>query len=113
MNTFKAATEKGKERKRRVVASILYQPTRYDLLVSFYKTVLPLFKGYVLVFQSDTPIIHKVYYKQVSLVKEFYSYFVNPSVLEKCKTAKEKRMQIRVNYRHERQKESRNHMSII
>ena len=89
MNTFKAATEKGKERKRRVVASILYQPTRYDLLVSFYKTVLPLFKGYVLVFQSDTPIIHKVYYKQVSLVKEFYSYFVNPSVLEKCKTAKQ------------------------
>ena len=36
-------------------------------------------------------VIHKVYYysKQISLVKEFYSYFVKPDVLENHKKGKD------------------------
>ena len=89
MEKFKTGTEKGKERKRRVVSTILYKPNRYTLLVSFYKTVLPIFKQYVLLFQSDLPLIHKVYPKQISLVMEFYSYFVKPDVLENHKKGKD------------------------
>ena len=36
-------------------------------------------------FEGDSPLIHKAYYQQVNLVKEFYSYFVKPSVVAKCK----------------------------
>ena len=48
--------------------------------------MLPTFKSCVLLFQSDKPLIHKVYHKQVSLVKEFFSYFIDPGALSKCKT---------------------------
>ena len=39
-------------------------------------------------FPGDSPLIHKVYYEQVNLVKEFYSYFVKPSVVATCKKGK-------------------------
>ena len=48
--------------------------------------MLPTFKSHVLLFQRDKPLIHKVYHKQVSLVKEFFSYFIDPDALSKCKT---------------------------
>ena len=33
-----------------------------------------------------TGLIHKVYHKQLSLVEEFFSYFIDPDALSKCKT---------------------------
>ena len=86
MEKFKTGgTEKGKERKRRIMSSLLRQPNRYRLISSFYQTILPIFKSYVLLFQSDKPLIHKVYHKQVALVKQFFSYFIKPDALERCK----------------------------
>ena len=41
-----------------------------------------------MMFQGDSCLIHKVYYQQVNLAKEFYSYFVKPSVVAKCKKGK-------------------------
>ena len=37
-------------------------------------------------FKSEKPLIHKVYHKQVSLVKKFFSYFMEPDALSKCKS---------------------------
>ena len=85
MEKFKSGTEQEKERKRRKVSSFKF-PKHYVLYTSFYQSVLPTFKSYVLLFQSDKPLIHKVYHKQVSLVKEFFSYFIDPDALSKCKT---------------------------
>ena len=79
-----STTKKGKERKTRVINK-LNQPKQYTLLTSLYQSVLPLFKSYVMLFQSEKPLIHKVYYKQVSCVRTFFSYFVKPDVLVKCK----------------------------
>ena len=85
MQKLKSGTEQGKERKRRIVSSFKI-PKRYVLYTSFYQSVLPTFKSHVLLFQRDKPLIHKVYHKQVSLVKEFFSYFIDPDALSKCKT---------------------------
>ena len=80
MEKFKSGTEQGKQRRRRIVSSFTF-PKRYVLYTSFYHSVLPTFKSYVLLFQSDKPLIHKVYHKQVSLVKEFFSYFIDPELV--------------------------------
>ena len=80
MEKFKSGTEQGKQRRRRIVSSSKF-PKRYVLYTSFYHSVLPTFKSYVLLFQSDRPLIHKVYHKQVSLVKEFFSYFIDPELV--------------------------------
>ena len=80
MEKFKSGTEQGKQRRQRIVSSFTF-PKRYVLYTSFYHSVLPTFKSYVLLFQSDKPLIHKVYHKQVSLVKEFFSYFIDPELV--------------------------------
>ena len=80
MEKFKSGTEQGKQRRRRIVSSFTF-PKRYVLYTSFYHSVLPTFKSYVLLFQSDKPLIHKLYHKQVSLVKEFFSYFIDPELV--------------------------------
>ena len=85
---FKSSTEKGKEKKQIIISKLLHNQTRYVLFTSFYHSVPPIFKSYVMMFQGDSPLIHKVYYQQVNLVKEFYSYFVKPSVVAKCKKGK-------------------------
>ena len=54
------------------------------MVSSFYEGVLPVFKSFIMCFQSAKPLIHKVYYRQIELFQEFLSYFVKPSVLGKC-----------------------------
>ena len=85
MEKFKSETEQGKERKRRILSSLKF-PKRYALYTSFYQSVLPTLKSYVLLVQSDESLIHKVYHKLVSLAKEFFSYFIDADVLSKSKT---------------------------
>ena len=58
MEKFKSGTEQGKEWKRRIVSSFKF-PKHYVLCTSFYQSVLPTFKSYVLLFQRDKPLIHK------------------------------------------------------
>ena len=54
------------------------------LVSSFYEVVLPVFKSFIMCFQSAKPLIHQFYYRQIELFQEFLSYFVKPSVLGKC-----------------------------
>ena len=84
----RSVTEKGRERKQRVIGK-LHQLNHYTLLTSLYQSVLPLFKSYVMLFQSEKPLIHKVYYKQVDAMRTFFSYFVKPDVLATCKNGKQ------------------------
>ena len=55
MEKFKSGTKQGKEKNWRIVSSFKFP---YDLL-----------------FQSAEPLIHQVYHKQVSLVKELFSLY--------------------------------------
>ena len=85
IDKFKSSTEKGKERKQRIISKLLYNQNRYVILTTFCQSVLPIFKSHLMRFECDSPLIHKAYYQQVNLVKEFYFYFVKPSVVAKCK----------------------------
>ena len=60
-----------------------------SLLKSIYDSVLPLFKSYVMLFQQEQPLIHKIYYEQIDVVRTFLSYFLKPEVLAKCKNVKQ------------------------
>ena len=82
------ATKKGKARKIQIIKTLLYSSKRVSLLISIYQTVLPLFKSFVM-FQQEKPLIHKIYFEQVSIIKNFLSYFVKPDVLVACKTRKQ------------------------
>ena len=42
-----------------------------------------------MLFQQEKPMTHKIFPKQLELVKTFYSYFVKPVVLKTCQTAKD------------------------
>ena len=44
---FKAATEKGKERKRRVISVIFHKIRSYALITSLYQSILPISKSNV------------------------------------------------------------------
>ena len=82
----KKLTKKGKERKKRIVDVLLLNAKKVSLISSFYEGVLPVFKEFMC-FQSSKPLIHKVYYRQIELLKQFLS-FMKPSVLANCTTGK-------------------------
>lgn len=77
----KNMTEEGKRRKKRICEKIFY--TRFDTLLTlnFYCSVLPLLKNYVMLFESKTPLIHKLHDKQLDVFRKFLSCFVKPEAL--------------------------------
>ena len=83
----KRFTPKGKARKMRIVDKLL-QKNKVTLLCGLYESVLPLFKIYIKNFQKSTPMIHKLYYEQMDLFKQYLSYFVKPSVIKQHNTGK-------------------------
>ena len=78
----KKVTAKGKERQSRIVKALLFN-MKVSLVFSLYEAVFPVFKSFIMCFQSAKPLIHKVYYRQIELFQKFLSYFVNPSVFGK------------------------------
>lgn len=72
----KNLTPDGKERKRRIIKKLLHCEKQTLLTLNFYKSVLPLLKSYVCLFQSSTPLVHKLYDKQETLMRQFLSNFV-------------------------------------
>ena len=75
-----SGTAKGKECKNCIIAK-LFKQRKLKLHVSFCKTLLPMFKRYIMLFQREEPLIHKVHYEQVKIIKRFLSHFVLPSNL--------------------------------
>ena len=47
-----------------------------------------MFQRYVMLFQREESLIHKVHYEQVEIIKRFLSYFVLPSKLVGVKSGK-------------------------
>ena len=86
---YAGGTTKGKARKSKIVTKLCLNRKYVSLLTGVYDTILTIFKKYVMLFQQEKPVIHKIYPKQLELVKTFYSYFVKPEVLKTCQTAKD------------------------
>lgn len=74
-------TEAGKLRKDRITSKLFF--TRDDTLMqlNFFSDALTLLKEFVMLFQSQAPLIHVLHEKQVSLLKQFLLSFVKPEYL--------------------------------
>ena len=84
----KTFTPDGKAWKMRTADIVLFSESKVTLLTSIYRSVLPIFKKYVMLFQRDKPMIHELHYDQIDLFNQFLSYFVKPDVLAKCTTGR-------------------------
>ena len=84
----KTFTPDGKARKTRIADVVLFNESKVTLLTSIYRSVLPVFKRYVFLFQRDKPMIQELYYDLIDLFNQFLSYFVKPDVLAKCTTGR-------------------------
>ena len=61
----KTFTPDGKARKMWIDNGVLFSDSKVTLLTSIYRLVLPFFKKYVMLFQRNKSMIHKLYYDQI------------------------------------------------
>ena len=69
------------ERKMRIIERLFVQRKRTMLILNLYKSVLPLLKKYVLLFEMKKPLIHKLHDQQIELLLEFLGCFLKPETL--------------------------------
>ena len=65
----KNLTDDGKERKERIVEKVLFKEQL------FYQAILPLIKNYVVLFQSNVPLVPKLHDRHEQLLRYFLSCF--------------------------------------
>ena len=70
---YQGGTDAVKERKTRIVNKLVLNHRHVSLLTPIYDSVLPLFKSYVMLFQWEQPLIHKIHYEQINVVRTFLS----------------------------------------
>ena len=92
----KTFTPDGKAWKMRILDAVLFSQSKVTLLTSIYRSVLPIFKKYVMLFQRGKPMIHELYYDQTDLFSLFLSYFIKPNILAKCSYNCEKNFEIEI-----------------
>ena len=69
----KNLTDDGRKRKKRIVEKVLFKDMQTMLITLFYQAVLPLLKNYVVLFQSNAPLVHKLHDRQEQLFRDFLS----------------------------------------
>ena len=78
----KKLTEDGQKRTDRIIRRLFIQSKQMLLYVNFYCAVLPLLKRFVLLFQTQKPMIHILHDEQFSLVKKFLGCFIKPECIK-------------------------------
>ncbi|XP_072042205.1 uncharacterized protein, partial [Amphiura filiformis] len=77
----KNMTTDGKNRKKRIYEKLFFTGEKTKLMLKIYGCVLPILKKYVMLFQTQEPMIHKLNDKQKELFVEFLTCFIKPEVL--------------------------------
>ena len=72
----KSLTEKGKERKSRLVEKLIEQREKFVLIANHYVSVLPLLKSFVCILQAKNTNIHRIHDLMVDNLKSFFGCFV-------------------------------------
>ena len=78
----KKLTADGQKRTDRIIGRLFIQNKQMLLYVDFYCAVLPLLKRFVLLFQTQKPIIHILHNEKFSLVKKFLDCFIKPECIK-------------------------------
>ncbi len=81
-------TEQGKLRKARIVNKLFFKQKKTLLHIHLYNTVLPLLKDYVMVFQGQNTLVHKLHEKQVETFTTFLACFVKAEYLQELSPSK-------------------------
>ena len=76
----KKLTVAGKDRKKALVSKIIVQNKKTLYILNFYISSLAILKEYVCLFQSNTPLVHKLHVKQLEIFKEFLAGFIEIDV---------------------------------
>ena len=76
-------TKLGRKRKERLVVKLFPHADELLLTIHIYTAALPVLKEYVMLFQRDEPLIHKVHDKLEELFREFLGFFIKPQFLNK------------------------------
>ncbi|XP_061574017.1 zinc finger protein 62 homolog [Cololabis saira] len=71
-------TENGKNRKKRIVNCLFFKQKKTVLQLNLYLSVLPLLKEYVMVFQTQSLMIHKLHDRQEAVFRKFLACYVRP-----------------------------------
>lgn len=74
----KKSTKEGKQRKESILDALFYTSEDTMLQLQVYTSVLSIFKEYVCVFQTQSPMAHKLHDFQVAAVRKFLSCFMRP-----------------------------------
>lgn len=84
----KSLTEKGRERKKRIVVKLFDERKTTELHLSFYTHILPLIKSFVLVLELKEPLVHRVFDDLKECTKTFFCSFIKIEYVREL-TAKE------------------------
>ena len=78
----KKLTEDGQKRKERIIHRLFIQSKQTLLYVNFYCAVLLLLKRFVLLFQTQKPMIHVLHDEQFLVVKKLLGCFIKPECIK-------------------------------
>lgn len=79
--SLKRMTKDGEERKKRIISKVYHKSDSTELQLELYVSVLCIMKEYVCSFQTEAPMIHKLFDQHVSAVKKFLQCFIWPEKL--------------------------------
>jgi len=79
-------TKDGKLRKERIVGKLFDERKKTRMLLGLYMSALNILKEYVIIFQSKEPMVHVLHDKQMQLLQNFLSYFVDPQHIPRTAT---------------------------
>ena len=90
----KSLTEAGQNRKNRIVKKLFYEFSKTMLISTFYLSVLPIFKSFVLVFEQKSPQIHKVYDELTEVIRSFMGCFMKYESINNLSAKQLKRVSV-------------------
>ena len=90
----KKLTKPGVKRKTDIVYSLIILEKKTKLIMRFITGALPMFKSYVCLFQSKTPLVHKLNDEQIKAFKAILNCFLKPELIDPMSTKELKRFDI-------------------
>lgn len=79
----KSLTTPGKQRKDRIIQNLFLSACQTQSLLDLYTSILPLFKSFILSFESAEPKMHLLFDKQETLVRNYFACFLKPETFSK------------------------------
>ena len=91
----KGLTKKGKARKVSIYEKLILKKEKPQLTASFYNSILPIFKCFVLIFEQKSPQVHRIQSEISELIRDFFSCFTKHESLKGLTGSKLEKLNIK------------------